>query len=137
MAHVLKHLGSERAWVVHGHDGMDELTTTGPSKVAELRKNEVEVFEINPEDAGLERSEPSDLVGGSFEENAAALNGLLDGAHNAYRDIVLLNAAAALYICNKVSSLKEGVEVSALAIDDGGARKALTNLVDVSNRDAE
>ena len=137
MAHVLKHLGSERAWVVHGHDGMDELTTTGPSKVAELRKNEVEVFEVNPEDAGLERSEPSDLVGGSPEENAAALSELLDGAHNAYRDIVLLNAAAALYICNKVSSLKEGVEVSALAIDDGGARKALANLVDVSNRDAE
>ena len=98
--------------------------TTGPSKVAELRKNEVEVFEVNPEDAGLERSEPSDRVGGTPEENAAALNELLDGAHSAYRDIVLLNAAAALYICNKVSSLKEGVEVSALAIDDGGARKA-------------
>ena len=89
-----KHLGSERAWVVHGADGMDELTTTGPSKVAELRKNEVEVFEVNPEDAGLKRSEPSDLVGGTPEENAAALNELLDGAHSAYRDIVLLNAAA-------------------------------------------
>ena len=137
IAQVLRQLGSERAWVVHGRDGMDELTTTGPSKVAELRKDEIEVFEINPEDAGLERCNPSDLVGGTPEENATAIQALLDGEHGAYRDIVLFNAAASLYICNKVRDLREGVEVAAMAIDDGGARKALSNLVDVSNRNTD
>jgi anthranilate phosphoribosyltransferase len=129
LAHVLKKLGSERAWVVHGSDGMDELTTTGPSTVAELRKGEVSVFEVTPEEAGLARAKPQDLIGGTPDDNAAAMTALLDGEAGAYRDIVLLNTAAALMVCNKADSLKEGVEMAALAIDDGGAKAVLANLV--------
>ena len=134
LAHVLKKLGSERAWVVHGSDGLDELTTTGKSTVAELRKDEVRVFEITPEEAGLSRAAPEDLVGGTPAENAEALTALLDGEKSAYRDIVLLNAAAALCITNKAPNLTDGVEMAALAIDDGGAKKTLAELVKTSQR---
>ena len=137
LAHVLKKLGSERAWVVHGSDGMDELTTTGPSTVAELRKGEVTVFEVTPEDAGLPRAEPKDLAGGTPQENAEAMRALFDGAPGAYRDIVLLNTAAALLVSNKVKDLKEGVDMAALAIDDGGARAVLANLVSTTEKLAE
>ena len=134
LAHVLKKLGSERAWVVHGSDGMDELTTTGPSTVASLRKGEINVFEVTPEDAGLARAKPDDLVGGAPDENAAAMTALLEGEMGAYRDIVLLNTAAALLVCHKAETLKEGVEMAALAIDDGGARAVLANLVTTSQK---
>lgn len=134
LAHVLKKLGSERAWVVHGSDGMDELTATGPSTVAELRKGEVSVFEVTPEDAGLPRAAPEDLAGGTPEENAAAMTALFDGASGAYRDIVLLNTAAALTVCNKAESLKDGAEMAALAIDDGGAKSVLANLIATSQK---
>ena len=134
LAHVLKKLGSERAWVVHGSDGMDELTTTGPSTVASLRKGEINVFEVTPEDAGLARAKPEDLVGGAPDENAAAMTALLEGEMGAYRDIVLLNTAAALVVCHKAETLKEGVEMAALAIDDGGARAVLANLVTTSQK---
>ena len=137
LAHVLKKLGSERAWVVHGSDGMDELTTTGPSTVASLRKGEVKLFEIIPEDAGLSRAKPSDLVGGTPQENAQAMTALLDGATGAYRDIVLLNTAAALMVANKAENLTEGVAMAALAIDDGGARATLANLVATTRKLAE
>ena len=137
LAHVLKKLGSERAWVVHGSDGMDELTTTGPSTVAELRKSEVTVFEVTPEDAGLTRAAPEDLAGGTPQENAEALKALLDGAPGAYRDIVLLNTAAALMVANKAQDLKEGAEMAAMAIDDGGARSVLANLVKTTAELAE
>ena len=129
LAHVLKKLGSERAWVVHGADGMDELTTTGPSFVAALRKGEVTTFEVTPEDAGLARAKPEDLAGGTPQENAAAMQALFEGETGAYRDIVLFNTAAALMVANKVETLNEGVEMAALAIDDGGARSVLANLV--------
>ena len=134
LAHVLKKLGSERAWVVHGSDGMDELTTTGPSTVASLRKGEINVFEVTPEDAGLARAKPEDLVGGAPDENAAAMTALLEGEMGAYRDIVLFNTAAALLVCHKAETLKEGVEMAALAIDDGGARAVLANLVTTSQK---
>ena len=137
LAHVLKKLGSERAWVVHGSDGMDELTTTGPSTVAELRKGEVTVLEVTPEDAGLTRAAPEDLAGGSPQENAKALTALLDGAPGAYRDIVLLNTAAALMVANKAQDLREGAEMAAMAIDDGGARSVLANLVKTTEELAE
>jgi anthranilate phosphoribosyltransferase len=137
LAHVLKKLGSERAWVVHGSDGMDELTTTGPSTVAELRKGEVSGFEVTPEEAGLVRAKPQDLIGGTPDDNAAAMTALLDGEAGAYRDIVLLNTAAALMVCNKADSLKEGVEMAALAIDDGGAKAVLANLVATTQKLAE
>mgnify|MGYP002024239571 CR=1 FL=1 len=135
-AHVLAELGTTHAWVVHGADGLDEVSTTGPTYVAELKNGTVTEFTISPEDIGLPTATLDVLRGGDGPHNALYLRALLDGETGPYRDIVLFNAAAALYICNKVSSLKEGVEVSALAIDDGGARKALANLVDVSNRDA-
>ena len=131
---MLKKLGSERAWVVHGSDGLDELTTTGPSKVAELRKGEVTVFDITPADAGLPVADAADLVGGDPAHNAAAMRDLFDGEENAYRDIVLLNTAAALCVSNKAQDLKEGAEIAALAIDDGGAKKALEQLVETSQR---
>ena len=134
LAHVLKKLGSERAWVVHGSDGLDELTTTGPSKVAELRKGEVTVFDITPADAGLPVADAADLVGGDPAHNAAAMRALFDGEENAYRDIVLLNTAAALCVSNKAQDLKEGAEIAALAINDGGAKKALEQLVETSQR---
>ena len=134
LAHVLKKLGSERAWVVHGSDGLDELTTTGPSTVAELRNGEVSVFEVHPEDCGLACADPADLVGGDPQHNAEAMRALFAGQQSAYRDIVVLNTAAALHICNKAQSLKEGAEIAALAIDDGGAQKALDQLVEVSQR---
>jgi anthranilate phosphoribosyltransferase len=134
LAHVLKKLGSERAWVVHGSDGLDELTTTGPSKVAELRKGEVTVFDVTPADAGLPVADAADLVGGDPAHNAAAMRALFDGEENAYRDIVLLNTAAALCVSNKAQDLKEGAEIAALAIDDGGAKKALEQLVETSQR---
>ena len=134
LAHVLKKLGSERAWVVHGSDGLDELTTTGPSKVAELRKGEVTVFDVTPADAGLPVADAADLVGGDPAHNAAAMRALFDGEENAYRDIVLLNTAAALFVSNKAQDLKEGAEIAALAIDDGGAKKALEQLVETSQR---
>jgi len=134
LAHVLKKLGSERAWVVHGSDGLDELTTTGPSTVAELRKGEVTVFTVTPEDAGLPIANGADLVGGDPHHNAEAMLALFAGEQNAYRDIVLLNTAAALCVSNKAQDLKEGAEIAALAIDDGGAKKALDQLVEASQR---
>lgn len=137
LAQVLKKLGSERAWVVHGSDGMDELTTTGPSTVAELRKGEVTVFEVTPEDAGLSRAKPEDLAGGTPQENAAAMTALFDGEAGAYRDIVLFNTAAALMVANKATGLKEGADMAALAIDDGGARSVLANLVATTQKLAD
>ena len=137
LAHVLNKLGSERAWVVHGSDGMDELTTTGPSTVAELRKGAVTLFEVTPEDAGLPRATTQDLAGGTPQENAAAMQALFEGAPGPYRDIVLLNTAAALMVSNKTESLKEGAEMAALAIDDGGARAVLANLVSTTEKLAD
>ena len=137
LAHVLQKLGSERAWVVHGSDGMDELTTTGPSTVAELRKGEISVYQVTPEDAGLPRAKPEDLAGGTPQENAAALTALLDGEAGAYRDIVVFNTAAALMVANKAQDLKEGADMAALAIDDGGARAVLANLAATSQKLAD
>ncbi|MEQ9519968.1 MAG: anthranilate phosphoribosyltransferase [Parvibaculum sp.] len=133
LAHVLKNLGSTRVWVVHGSDGLDELTTTGPSHVAELKNGKISTFEISPEDAGLPRAKPADLKGGDPEENTAALRRLLDGERGAYHDIVVLNAAAALLVAGKVQMLKQGVDMAADAIASGRARQALQKLVSISN----
>ncbi len=133
MAYVLKNLGSTAAWVVHGSDGLDELTTTGPSFVSELKNNKVESFVINPEDAGIPLACSADLKGGDSKENAAALIALLDGEHSAYRDIVLLNASSALYIAGEVGNLKEGVDRARACIDQGVAKTTLENLIKVSN----
>jgi anthranilate phosphoribosyltransferase len=137
MAEVLKQLGSEAAWVVHGLDGLDEITTTGPTHVAELKDGEIQEFEVTPEEAGLARAMPDQLKGGDAETNALALSALVDGHEGPYRDIVLLNSAAALIVAGKADNLILGVKMAAAAIDAGGARKALDTLVRVSNLDIE
>jgi anthranilate phosphoribosyltransferase len=134
MALVLRNLGSERVWVVHGSDGLDELTTTGPSQVAELRSGTVRRFEITPEEVGLARTSLDALRGGDGEQNARLLRELLDGAKGPLRDIVLLNSAAALVIADKTSDLKSGLALAARAIDTGRARAALEALIAITNR---
>ncbi len=132
-AEALRNLGSDSAWVVHGSDGMDEITTTGHSTVAELKNGKIRVFEVTPEEAGLRRASIEELKGGNPAENAAAIRRLFDGDAGAYRDIVLLNAAAALIVSGKASSLKEGVATAANIVDSGGAKETLAKLVAVSN----
>lgn len=132
-AEALRNLGSERAWVVHGSDGLDELTTTGASYVAELNERKIHTFEVTPEDAGLKRATLADLRGGDPAYNAAAITRLLEGEQGAYRDIVLLNAAAALIVAGKVATLKDGAALAARAIDSGAAKAALSRLISVSN----
>ncbi len=129
LAEVLRELGSEHAWIVHGADGMDELTLTGESSVAELRGGQVRTFTVSPEDAGLARSAPEDLVGGDAAANAASIRQLLDGAPGPYRDIVLLNAGAALVVAGRAGDLGEGAAIAARAIDTGAAGGALERLV--------
>ncbi|MGH1349667.1 MAG: anthranilate phosphoribosyltransferase [Methyloligellaceae bacterium] len=135
LAETLKTLGSKSVWVVHGSDGMDELTTTGASYVAALKADgSIETFEVTPEEVGLTRATPEDLRGGDASENATAITELLNGRAGAFRDIVLLNAGAALYVAGKASSLKEGVELATESIDNGKAKLALENLVKLTNQ---
>lgn len=133
LAATLGNLGSTRAWVVHGSDGTDEITTTGPTQVAELKDGTVRRFEITPEQAGLPRSTLADLKGGSPAENAAAIMALFGGKPGAFRDIVLLNAAAALIIAGKVGDLRQGVAAAAQAIDSGQAMATLSKLIAITN----
>jgi anthranilate phosphoribosyltransferase len=132
LAEVLGRLGATRAWTVHGQ-GLDELTTTGETEVAEWKDGTVRRFTVTPEDAGLPRASLDALRGGDAEENAAALRALLDGAKGAYRDIVLLNAAAALVVADRAADLAEGAVMAATVIDDGRAAKALADLVEATN----
>ncbi len=136
MAEVLGALDSERAWVVHGSDGLDELTTTGASYVAELKDGKVATFEVTPEDAGLPRVGAADLKGGDPAANAAAIRDMLAGKPGAYRDIVLLNAAAALIVAGRAKDLKSGVALAAEAIATGRAQATLERLVATSMRPA-
>jgi anthranilate phosphoribosyltransferase len=131
LARVLGALGAERAWVVHGH-GMDEITTTGETQVAEWRDGQVRLFRITPEAVGLPRAALADLTGGTPAENAEALKALLGGAKGPYRDIVLLNAAAAFLVSDKVETLREGVTLAGQVIDDGRAKAALERLVEIT-----
>ncbi len=133
LAQVLKGLGHRHAWVVHGADGLDELSTTGASKVAELKDGEVSSFEVVPEDAGLPRASLDALLGGEAEQNAAALRALLDCEAGAFRDVVLLGSAAALIVAGRVGALKEGVAIAAEAIDSGEAKRRLAKLVEITN----
>jgi len=131
MATVLGKLGAERAWVVHGSDGMDELTTTGPSKVAEYKNGKVTLFEVTPEDADLPRARLEDLKGGTPVENATAIGALLSGDDGPYRDIVLLNAAAALIVAGSVGNLRDGAVLAARSIDEGAAKAALEGMLTI------
>jgi anthranilate phosphoribosyltransferase len=133
IAQVLGKLGSRHAWVVHGRDGLDELSTTGPTLVAELKGGAVSTFEVSPEDAGIPRASLADLKGGDAAANAAALRAVLGGAKGAYRDIVLLNAGAALVVGGKAADLRDGVALAAASIDGGAARGALERLISASN----
>ena len=134
LAHVFQNLGSEKVWLVHGSDGLDEMTTTGATWVSALEDGKVRSFEVTPEEAGLSRANPADLKGGDPAYNAAALRAVLDGANSAYRDIAVFNAAAALIVAGKADGLKHGAAVAAEAIDSGRARAVLERLVAVSNR---
>ena len=132
LAEVLGRLGATRAWTVHGQ-GLDELTTTGETEVAEWKDGAVRRFTVTPEDAGLPRASIEALRGGDAEQNALALQGLLAGQPGAYRDIVLLNAAAALVVADRAADLAEGVTQAAAVIDDGRAAAALADLVKATN----
>lgn len=130
LARVLHELESEHAWIVHGADGMDELTTTGVTRVAELKGGQVRTFTVTPEDAGLSRAAPAELVGGDAAANAASIRNLLDGQRGPYRDIVVLNAAAALVVAQRADDLEEGAAQAARSIDTGAAGTALDRLVE-------
>ncbi|MEX1660652.1 anthranilate phosphoribosyltransferase [uncultured Thioclava sp.] len=132
MAETLQMLGSEKAWLVHGSDGTDEITITGVTDVAALENGKVRGMQIHPEDAGLPVHPFRDILGGTPAENATALRALLDGEPSAYRDAVILNAAAALVVADKVSDLKSGAEMAAESIDSGRAKTALETLARIT-----
>jgi anthranilate phosphoribosyltransferase len=133
MAQVLKNLGSECVWVAHGSDGLDELTTSGPTHIASLEDGNVRTFEVNPEDIGIARVKPEALRGGDAETNAAALMGVLKGNKGPFRDIAILNAAAALIVAGRAKDLKEGAALATKSIDSGEAEGRLDRLIAVSN----
>ena len=132
-AQVLGELGVRRAWVVHGNDGLDELTLNGASTVAELKDGKVRVFTLTPEEAGLENAPLEAIKGGDAEHNAKALQEALSGMDNAYRRAVLYNAAAGLVIAGKATDLKEGVALAAQAIDSGKAYNILMKFSELSH----
>jgi anthranilate phosphoribosyltransferase len=134
VAQVLRELGTKRAWVVHGSDGLDELTTTGPTFVATLEDGEIRSFDVTPEQAGLRRATLADLEGGDAATNAAALRAVLDGAQIPYRDIAVLNAAAALVVAGAAPDLAAGTRIAMRAIDEGRTAAVLETLVQASNR---
>jgi len=133
LAEVAGRLGATHVWVVHGSDGLDEITTTGPTFVSEFKDGSVSSFEITPEDAGLPQAAPAALLGGDATANAAAIQDLLEGAPSAFRDIVILNAAAALIVGAKAATLKEASKLAGAAIDSGAAKDALDKLIAISN----
>ena len=133
MAEVLMELGSEVGWLVHGADGTDEISICGPTSAAILQDGKITSAEIHPEDAGLPVHPLKEILGGLPDENAAAFSALLDGAPGAYRDAVLLNAAAALVIAGKANDLKEGVEIAAESIASGAARAKVEGLAHVTS----
>lgn len=133
MAETLLALGTEKAWLVHGSDGTDEITICGPTAVSAVEKGAVRDFTVHPEDAGLAPHPFDSILGGSPAENAAAFRALLDGAPGAYRDAVLLNAAAALVVADKAGTLPEGVALARQSIDSGAARAKVQALVRLTN----
>ena len=132
MAQVLNNLGSESIWVVHGSDGLDEITTVGPTSVAELKGGKIRTFEVTPEDAGLPRAKPEALKGGDADTNAKALLDVLKGRPGAFRDVAILNAAAALIVAGKANDLKDGAALASKSIDSGEAEGRLDRLIAVS-----
>ncbi|HEX2509628.1 MAG TPA: anthranilate phosphoribosyltransferase [Microvirga sp.] len=133
LTEVLKELGSERVWTVHGSDGLDEITTTGPSHVVALENGTLRRFTITPDDIGITPARPEDLKGGDPAHNAAELRAVLDGAKTAYRDVALLNAAASLVVAGEVKDLVDGVARASQAIENRSAKGALERLIKASN----
>lgn len=135
LARSLLLLGSERAWVVHGADGLDEISTTGYTKVSECRDGAVNTFYVHPSDFGVPKAAGKDLAGGDAPENAAIIRRVLDGEQGPARDIVLLNAGAALFVAGRAASIADGIVLAALAIDDGRARATLDAMSRASHRE--
>jgi anthranilate phosphoribosyltransferase len=133
LAQVLKNLGAECVWVVHGSDGLDEITTSGPTSVAALENGTVRTFEISPTEVGLATVKPEALRGGDASANAQALRRVLEGKDSPFREVALFNAAAALVVAGKAATLKEGVHLAAQSIDSGEAEGRLDRLIVVSN----
>ncbi len=133
LAQVLKNLGAECVWVVHGSDGLDEITTSGPTSVAALENGTVRTFEISPAEVGLTTVKPDALRGGDAAANAQALRRVLEGKDSPFREVALFNAAAALVVAGKAATLKEGVHLAAQSIDSGEAEGRLDRLIAVSN----
>jgi anthranilate phosphoribosyltransferase len=136
IAQALLELGAERAWVVHGQDGMDELTTTAPSLVAEVRGGTVRMLEVKPEDAGIERARSGDLKGGDSTFNARAIRDVLQGAPSRLRDAAVFGAAAVLLVADRVGDLREGARMAAAAIDEGAAMQALDRMIAITRNEA-
>ncbi len=133
LAQVLKNLGTERAWIVHGSDGLDEITTSGPTSVASLEDGKIKTFEISPDEFGLRKVKPEALRGGDAAENAQAVLNVLKGNASAFRDVALFNAAAALVVAGKAKDLKDGLHAAAHSVDSGEAEGKLDRLIRVSN----
>jgi anthranilate phosphoribosyltransferase len=133
LAKVLGALGSEKAWVVHGSDGLDEITTNGVTHVAELSGGKVKLFDISPDDAGLKSSKPGELKGGEAIYNAEALRAVLDGQMGPFREVAVFNAAAALLVAGKADNIKAAAALAAKSIESGAAKARLEKLVAVSN----
>src|SRR5215212_6786821 len=133
LTQVLKELGAERVWTVHGSDGLDEITTTGPTHVVALEGGAVRRFTITPEEVDLPRARPEDLKGGDPAHNASELRAVLDGRRTPYRDVAVLNAAASLVVAGAARDLREGVERAGRAVDSGAAKGTLHCLIAVSN----
>ncbi|MEM9435906.1 MAG: anthranilate phosphoribosyltransferase [Pseudomonadota bacterium] len=136
MAETLQELGSEAAWLVHGSDGTDEIAISGPTSVAELKGGKISAREVHPEEAGLSEHPFSAILGGTPEDNGKAFAALLNGEKGAYRDAVLLNAAAALLVAEKVNNLREGAEKAAESIDSGAAKAKVEGLAKVTQEAA-
>ncbi|ODT50034.1 MAG: anthranilate phosphoribosyltransferase [Devosia sp. 63-57] len=126
-----------KAWVVHSSEGLDELSTSGQNFVAQIMGGDLRSFELHPEQVGLKLTDPKDLLGGDPAENAAAIVALFDGAPGAYRETVLLNAGAGLFVADKVSSIEDGIAMARESIDSGKAKQTLARLVAASNGRAE
>jgi len=133
LAVVLKNLGAEQAWVVHGSDGLDEITTSGPTSVTALENGTIRSFEISPEEVGLPKVKPEALRGGDAATNAKAVEDVLEGKPSPYRDVALFNAAAALVVSGKAKDLKGGMELAVKSLDSGEAEGRLDRLIVVSN----
>jgi anthranilate phosphoribosyltransferase len=133
LAQVLKNLGSEHVWVVHGSDGLDEITTSGPTYVAALENGAVRAFEVTPEEVGLSRVKPDALRGGDAGHNAQALGDVLKGKKGAFRDVALLNAAAGLIVAGRAKDLKAAIALAEKSVDSGEAENRLQRLIKISN----